>query len=194
MVSKLRNGLLVVALLWMNSAFATLITFEGLTNNPLGNGEVDGSEWISRGLLLSSPTLALNVGCGIPAPCLGADLSSISDFSGTINGSFVVPGTLLPTSVFSLGIELCCVAADRPPGVDDQTITSIYGISGALLARIFDTDFFFASTVPIGSFSVDFGSDAMVGLRFNEVPEPGSFGLLLLGLAGAVTFSRRRRG
>lgn len=191
MVSKLRNGVLALALLWMNSAFATLITFDGLTNGPTANGEVDGTEWISQGLLLTSPTLALNVGCGSPASCLGADLSSISDFNGTINGFFVVPGTLLPSTVFSLGIEFCCEEFARPPGFDDQTITSIYGTSGTLLARIFDTDFFFESTVPISSFSVDFGSDAMLGLRFNAVPEPASFGLMLLGLACALTLSRR---
>jgi hypothetical protein len=192
MVSKVRNGVLVLALLWMNSAFATLITFEDRTNVPTGNGEVVGTEWISRGLLLTTPSLALNVGCGAPNPCLGADQTNVSDFNGIINGSFVVPGTLLPTSVFSLGIEFCCEAFLRPPGFDDQTITSIFDTSGGLLARIFDTDFFFASAVPIGSFSVDFGSDAMLGLRFN-VPEPGSLSMLLLGLLGVLMLSKRRR-
>ena len=192
MVSKVRNGVLVLALLWMNSAFATLVTFEDRTNIPTANGEVVGTEWISRGLLLTTPSLALNVGCGAPNPCLGADKTNVSDFNGIINGSFVVPGTLLPASVFSLGIEFCCEDFLRPPGFDDQTITSIFDTSGGLLARIFDTDFFFASAVPIGSFSVDFGSDAMLGLRFN-VPEPGSLSMLLLGLLGVVMLSKRRR-
>lgn len=87
---------------------------------------------------------------------------------------------------------LACADFLRPPGFDDQTITSIFDTSGGLLARIFDTDFFFASAVPIGSFSVDFGSDAMLGLRFN-VPEPGSLGMLLLGLLGVLMLSKRRR-
>lgn len=192
MVSKVRNGVLVLVLLWMNSAFATLVTFDDRTNIPTANGEVVGTEWTSRGLLLTTPSLALNVGCGVPTPCLGADQASVSDFNGIINGSFVVPGTLLPTSVFSLGIEFCCEDFLRPPGFDDQTITSIFDTSGGLLARIFDTDFLFASAVPIGSFSVDFGSDAMLGLRFN-VPEPAPLGMLLLGLVGVLMLSKRRR-
>lgn len=193
MVSKVRNGVLVLALLWMNSAFATLITFDDHANVPTGNGEVVGTEWISRGLLLTTPSLALNVGCGVPAPCLGADQTSVSDFNGIIRGTFVVPGTLVPTSVLSLGIEFCCEEFVRPPGFDDQTITSIFDMSGGLLAQIFDSDFFFASTVPIGSFSVDLGSDAMLGLSFNQVPEPASLGLMLVGLLGAGMFSKRRR-
>jgi len=31
MMAKLRNGLLALALLWVNSAFATAITFQGST-------------------------------------------------------------------------------------------------------------------------------------------------------------------
>jgi len=193
MGTKLRSGLLLLALLWMNSAFATLITFADRANVPTGNGEVLGTEWISRGLLLTSPTLALNVGCGIPTPCLGADQSSVSDFNGIINGSFVVPGTLLPSSVFSLGIEFCCEDFERPPGFDDLTITSIFDTSGGLLAQIFDNDFFFTSTVAIGSFSVDFGSDAMLGIRFNGVPEPAPVGLLLTGLLALLLVPKRRR-
>jgi len=192
-VSKLWSGLLLLTLLWMNSAFATLITFEDRANVPTGNAEVNGTEWISKGLLLSSPTLALNVGCGVPVPCLGADQSTVSDFNGIINGSFVVPGTLLPTSVFSLGIEFCCEDIARPPGFDAITITSIFDTSGGLLAQIFDNDFFFSSAVAIGSFSVNFGSDAMVGIRFNSVPEPASLGLVLMGLLGALLLSKRRR-
>lgn len=38
MVSKLRSGLLRLALRWMDSAFATLITFEDRINVPTGNG------------------------------------------------------------------------------------------------------------------------------------------------------------
>jgi hypothetical protein len=193
MVSKLRSGLLLLSLLWMNSAFATLITFEGRANDPTRNGEVLGTEWLSRGLLLTSPTLALNVGCGDPVPCLGADQSSVSDFNGILNGRFVVPGTLLPSSVFSLGIEFCCEDFDRPPGFDDVTITSIFDTSGGLLARIFDDDFFFTSTRAIGSFSVDFGSDAMLGIRFNSLPEPAPLGLVLMGLLGALLLPKRRR-
>lgn len=191
MSSKLRNGFLAVALLWMNSAFATLITFADLTNDPAANGEVDGTEWISHGLLLTSPSL--NVGCGAPA-CLGADQNSISDFNGTIHGSFVVPGSMVPSAVFALGMEFCCEGLARPPGFDDQTITSIFSTSGALLAQILDADFFFQSAVPIGSFAVDFGSDAMLSLRFNQVAEPASLGLMLMGLLGAMTLARRRRG
>ena len=192
MIAKLRNGLLAVALLWVNSAFATVITFEGLTNDPTANHEVNGTEWIAQGLMLASPTLGLNVGCGVPTPCLGADLATISDFNGTINGSFVVPGTLLPNGVYSLGIEFCCEELIRPPGFDDLTITSIFSTSGTLLARILDTDFLFMSAVPIGSFSVDFGTDAIRGIRFN-VAEPGSLGLLLTGLLAGLALIRRRR-
>jgi len=192
-VSKLRSGLLLLTMLWVNSAFATLITFDDRANVPTGNGEVTGTEWIGKGLLLSSPTLALNVGCGIPAPCLGADQSSVSDFNGIINGSFVLPGTLLPTSVFSLGIEFCCEDVERPPGFDAITITSIFDTSGGLLAQIIDTDFLFKSAVAIGSFSVNFGSDAMVGIRFNDVPEPAPLGLVVMGLLGALLLPKRRR-
>lgn len=187
MVSKLKKGLLLIALFWMNSAFATLITFDHLINNPSANREVAGTEWISQGLRLASPTLGLNVGCGIPVSCLGADKTSVADFNGIIDGSFTVPGT-----VFSLGIQFCCEDFERPPGFDDKTITSIFDTSGMLLAQIFDTDFLFRSRVPIGSFSVDLGSDALLGLRFNEVAEPASFGLLLLSLCALLLFKRRR--
>jgi hypothetical protein len=193
MVSMFRNGLLVLALLWTNSAFATLITFDNLTNipytNPDSNGEVDGTEWLASGLLLTSPTLALNVGCGLPVSCLGADDTAISDFNGTIHGSFVG----LSAGVFSLGIEFCCEEFELPKGFDDRTITSIYSTSGTLLAQLFDASFFFKSAVPIGSFSVDFGTDAMLSLRFNEVPEPGPLALLLLSLLVVPTLARRAR-
>jgi hypothetical protein len=196
MASKLSSGLLALALLWAGSASATRIAFDDLTNipyaNPNSNGEVDGTEWIPKGLLLSSPTLALNVGCGTPVSCLGADRVSISDFNGRIDGSFVIPGSVLPAPVFSLGIDFCCEEFDRPAGLDDQTITSIFGTTGTLLARIFDTDFFFRSAVPIGSFSVDFAADAMLGLRFNEVPEPASFGLLLMSVLCTLVLGRPR--
>ena len=67
-----------------------------------------------------------------------------------------------------------------------------FSIRPAGCSRIFDTAFFFASAVPIGSFSIDFGSDAMLGLRFN-VPERGSLGMLLLGLLCVLMLSKRRR-
>lgn len=187
MVSKARIGLLALALLWMNSAFATRIDFGHLTNDPTARGEVLGTEWLARGLLLSSPTLGLNVGCGFPTTCLGADQSSMSDFNGRINGSFL-------TNVFALSIEFCCEELERPPGFDDRTITSIFDTSGGLLAQIFDTDFLFQSAVPIGSFSVDFGSDAMLGLKFNEVAEPGALGMLLMSLLPLLALRRRRPG
>lgn len=191
-MNKLKNGLLALALLWANGAFATAVTFAGAINDPTANHEVNGTEWISQGILLASPTLGLNVGCGVPAPCLGADLATVSDFNGTIKGSFVLPGTLLPSAVHTLGIEFCCEDLIRPPGFDDLTITSIFSTTGALLAQILDTDFTFISAVPIGSFSVDFGSDAIQGIRFN-VPEPGTLGLLLTSLLAGLALVRRRR-
>ena len=49
------------------------------------------------------------------------------------------------------------------------------------------------STQAIGSFSVDFGSDAMLGIRFNSLPEPAPLGLVLMGLLGALLLPKRLR-
>jgi len=41
-------------------------------------------DWVTA-TIAPGTTLALNVGCGVPVPCLGADQSTVSDFNGIIS-------------------------------------------------------------------------------------------------------------
>src|SRR5687768_143751 len=66
------------------------ISFTGLIDNEFGNGEVSGNEFLAQGLDLDVVAgSTFNVGCGSPNACLGADLATINDFTGIIEGRFV---------------------------------------------------------------------------------------------------------
>jgi hypothetical protein len=135
-------------------------------------GEVTGQEWKSRGIIFSSPTLQLNVGCGSGSPCLGADKISPDDFRGTLGGQFVVPNTTIPSFVSSLSIDFCC-EANFPPG----STTTLLGPTGNVVAVL-------QGDVPtrsgtFGKFSIDLAFDAIGTLSYG-----GSLGGSLVSLSG----------
>lgn len=94
------------------------VDFTDLVDLRSANGEVDGTEFIPQGLVLTTTGIAFNVACGwgsavLPDPgqCLGADAVTIDAGRGAIIGEFVLPGTSVVTTVDILSIELCCVTS-----------------------------------------------------------------------------------
>jgi len=66
----------------------TEINFDSFANLLGNNGEITGNEFIAQGVVFSTPDLALNLGTtplsGTQPNSLGADLSVINDFDGTL--------------------------------------------------------------------------------------------------------------
>jgi hypothetical protein len=184
---------LIACLALAPHASAGTISFTGLTDAPLANGEVTGDEFLAQGLLLELVDgIAFNVGCGTGTACLGADLRSGEDFRGQIRGRFVVPGTFDPALASSLSISFCCSTLDPAP-----TVTMLFGPGGNLVASFPDGDVFYAGGEPVAYFETRFGYDAMRSLTFTEapnadVPEPSSLLLLAGGLAALRAPQRRR--
>jgi len=165
MVGAFRGTLIAATLLCVasTSAHAVTISFAGLTDNP-GNGEVAGNEFNGQGFMFSTPTLALNVGCGSGSACLGADLTTVNDFRGTLIGTFVVPATAVPAIATDLQINYCCEANSG------STNTRVYGPGNVLVATFTDSDVSYLGQVI--RFEVDLGFDAMRSLTYaNLAPE-----------------------
>lgn len=185
------------------SAHATVIDFQtaGLINNTSSNGEITGSEFNSSGLDLSTPDLALNVGCSsLPegSQCVGADFVSINDFDGTIVGNFVLPDTSIDAFVDTLSIELCCVgppdAQQTTPGF--TTVTELFDFNDFLITSFFGS-FTYEGDTPVSYFKTHLDFNAIDTVSFTNlgaaIPEPSTFGLFAIGLAGLGVMTRRRR-
>lgn len=161
------------------NASSNIIDFSSLANNSLGNGEVSGLEWVSEGLFLKATSLSLNVGCeSLVNACLGADNDSVSDFSGVLVGTWVSPGSTTQSFVTNMGIEFCCEDMDRPSHLVDRTEVSLFDVNGDFVASFSDTDFFYSGGPNIGSFAIQFGTDAISKITFNVVSIPPAWSLI----------------
>jgi len=71
---------------------ATVIDFDSFVNDESGNGEITGNEFVAEGVVFSTPDLALNLGTtplsGTQPNSLGADLTSVNDFNGSLEIEF----------------------------------------------------------------------------------------------------------
>lgn len=191
-------GINCLLLACVPTAGATVISFSGYTNIPgltrNSNGEVNGTEWIDQGLLITTPDLALNIGCrSLVSACLGADLISPSDFQGTIVGTAVDPKTTVQTAWSFLAIDFCCADYFTDGTPRHTTTTSVFDVMGGLIAQFTNTDVYLFSDRPIGSFAANLGNDGIYSLEFEPLTEPGSLYLFGFGLMGLAWVIHRRR-
>lgn len=148
-----------------------------------GTGEITGFEWQGLGLILSTPDLSLNVGCGSSQLCVTAD-DATGAFNGRLVGEFVLPSTLTPTTVTNLSIALCC---ESGIGFFSTTI-KLFDASMSLVFSSTNSDLT-SFMGDVARFEIDFASDAITtisweGAAVDSVPAPGALALLGLGLLG----------
>ena len=177
---------LVLLTLDAASSHAVTISFAGLPGRSNQNGEADGTEFNGQGLDLTTQGIAFNVGCAVS--CLGADAEFLDDFSGTIFGNFVLPGSSVDAMVDSLSIDLCC--NDVRPGI---TFVDLFDAGGDLVATFEDIDVVYTGPALVSSFRVKFSYDAMYSVSYGQmfaVPEPGTAPLLATSLVVLVVARR----
>lgn len=177
----------IFVLTFVGAAQATVITFDEYVNNPSSGGEVNGTEWLSDGILFSTPDAQLNIGgtTGSSPNSLGANINTgTNDFSGSIyfefinnnfvtDLSFTIFNTPFQASAYDLGGNLLNTI------YSNSDFTQIFDFSGYMVHSVMVSGTFYAID------DVTYGNS-------NPVPEPSTIILLGSGLAG-LAFWRRRK-
>jgi hypothetical protein len=130
-----------------------------------GQGTViNGDEWLSIGIELSTPDTLIEVGCsGGTTACVGASVV-VQDFEGRLIMRFVDPGTTDQASTLNVNVDFCC---ESNSGSTDSVL---YDINGVVITTFTDQDIAYAGGTPVGWIETDFGFDAIYVIEFDSDP------------------------
>ena len=191
MRKKLLAGL-ATGLFWTGMAAmanATVITFDEYTNVDYSGGEVTGVEWISDGILFSTPDLELNIGytTGSSPNSLGASVNS-GDFDGSVYFEFIDYKYVTDLSFTIFNTPFQASAYD----VSGNLLTTL--VSGSDFTQYFDFSGYNVNSVQISGSEYAIDDVTFTELHnSNPVPEPTTMLLFSTGLAGLVGNRLRRK-
>lgn len=143
-----------------------------LANDPAMGGDFAGNEFESVGISFSTPSLQLNLGCGTPTPCLGAD-NTANDFNGILVSTFTQCG--VPSAVSALHV--------RVVNEFQASWTRLYSIDGSLVAEYFGS-FSHTGGTPVARCETQLNTDAWDCVIYTLVEPPGPWCDLGNALAG----------
>ncbi len=138
-------------------------------------GELVGDEFAALGILFSTPDLQLNVGCGNPDNCLGADRFG-NDFTGRLVATFTDGGA--PAAVSAISVT---VSNDF-----NGSFTQLFAADGSVVAQFVDS-FSYAGPTPVARVQTNLATDAWRSVTFTLAGGTAPWcdlGLALAGTAG----------